>query len=70
VDLSPLPFEVVLDPADRSKAQAVFRATVRGKVNDQATWESVNAHAGGSLFRCSFRKSSHGWEMTALTVEP
>jgi hypothetical protein len=73
VEITPEPIPVTLDPGDKKKATALFRAIVKGKFDEHAPWQNVAEAEGrganeSSKFKLYLRKTDRGWKVYQVDV--
>jgi len=74
-ELVPMPVPVVLDPADKKRATAVFHIKGEGKVEESSPWEDINLEIGRHLgempvnLKAVFVKTDDGWMMDSVDLD-
>jgi hypothetical protein len=67
VALTPEPVPVTVSE-DRGTARCEFQARVRGKWTEESDWVDLNARAGGSIMRCTFKLREKVWKLAELSI--
>ncbi|MBE7464860.1 MAG: hypothetical protein HS116_15400 [Planctomycetes bacterium] len=68
VEITPATVPVEVSAVDPTKATARFRMVLRGRATDDSPWEDLNPRAGGTEFRCTFRKIDGEWKFSTVEV--